>query len=132
MFQRFVAGSAIASIAIGLGALAVVLTPALTLQKIYPLTPIWCFVPLAWGIWVLLAPAIWVPERLPLWGAVLGLIAGSLAAFVLNLPSRILGETVPGALRGVAVVVITFFYYLMWMLVRVAWPSLASTTTERR
>ena len=46
MFQRFAAGCTIASVAIALGALVVVLTPALTLQRIDPLTIIWCFVPL--------------------------------------------------------------------------------------
>jgi hypothetical protein len=131
MFQRFAAGNAIASMAIALGALVVVLTPGLTFERIYPLTIIWCFAPLAWGAWALLAPAAWVPQRLPLWGAILGLMAGSLAAFVLNLPSRVLGETVPGTGRGVAVAVMAVFYYFLWMLVRIAYRSLASTTSGR-
>ena len=131
MLQRFVAGSGIASIAIALGALALTLMPTLTLQRIYPLTIIWCFVPLAWGIWALLAPATWVPKRLPTWGAILGLIAGSLAAFVLNLPSRVFGATIPVTLRGVAVVVMAGFYYLLWMLVRATCRSLTPRTTER-
>jgi len=126
MFQRFFAASTIASIAIAVGALAILLTPALTFQRIYPLTIVWCFVPLAWGMWALLAPPAWVPERLPLWGAILGLIAASLAAFVFNLPARILGVPVPATLRGVAVVVMAMLYYLLWMLVRVACRSLAS------
>jgi len=130
MFQRFVAASAIASVVIAFGALVVVLAPALTLQRIYPLTIIWCFVPLAWGIWALLAPTAWVPQRFPLWGAILGLIAGSLAAFVLNLPSRILGETVPFTWRGLAVVVMAAFYYLLWLLVRNAYRSLASSKSR--
>jgi malate dehydrogenase (oxaloacetate-decarboxylating)(NADP+) len=76
MLQRFVAASATASIAFG--ALALILMPALPMARTYPLTVVWCFVPLAWGIWALIAPAAWVPKRLPLWGAILGLIAGSL------------------------------------------------------
>jgi hypothetical protein len=131
MFQRFAAGSAIASIAIALGALAVVLIPALTVQRTYPLTIIWCFAPLVWGIWALLAPAAWVPQRFPIWGAILGVIAGSLAAFVLNLPSRILGETTPITLRAAAVLVIAVLYYLLWMLVRLAFRSLTPTTKGR-
>jgi hypothetical protein len=55
----------------------------------------------------------------------LGLIAGALAAFVLNLPSRILGQTVPAALRGVGVGVIVVFYYVLWMLVRAVYRRLA-------
>ena len=71
MLQRFVAASATASIAIAFGALALILMPALPIARIYPLTVVWCFVPLAWGIWALIAPAAWVPKRLPLWGAIL-------------------------------------------------------------
>lgn len=131
MIQRFVAASGIASIAIALGALALVVIPALSLQRAYPLTTIWCFVPLAWGIWALIAPAAWLPQRLPTWGAILGLIAGSLGAFALNLPSRILGMTVPAVVRGVAVVVMAGFYYLLWMLVRVAYTSVAPKPEQR-
>ena len=127
MLQRFVAGSAIASIAIALGALTLILMPTLPLPRTYPLTIIWCFVPLAWGIWALIAPSAWIPKRLPLWGAILGLIAGSFAAFIINLPSRILGLTVSVPLRGVAVVVMVVFYYLLWMLVRITWRSLTPT-----
>jgi hypothetical protein len=129
MLQRFAAATAIASVAIAFGALvAVVLMPALTLQKIGLLTSIWCFVPLAWGLWALLAPAAWVPQRFPLWGAILGVMAGFMAAFVLNMPSRILGESVPAPLRGAGVLVMAAFYYSLWMLVRVAWRSLTATT----
>ena len=116
MLQRFVAASATASIAFG--ALALILMPALPMARTYPLTVVWCFVPLAWGIWALIAPAAWVPKRLPLWGAILGLIAGSLGAFVLNLPSRIFGEAVSIPVRAVAVVVMAAVYYLLWMVVR--------------
>ena len=41
--------------------------------------------------------------------------------FVLDLPSRILGITVPATFRGVGVLVMAAIYYLLWMLVRVAW-----------
>ena len=131
MFKRFAAASAVASILIALGGLAVLMMPALTLQRIYPLPIIWCFVPLVWGLWALLAPVAWVPQRLPLWGAILGLIAGSLAVFAFNLPSRILGATVPSALRGAAVLLIGVLYYLVWMLVRAAIRSPRPTASER-
>ena len=131
MFPRFVAGSGIASIAIALGTLALVIIPTLSLQRTYPLTTIWCFMPLAWGIWALITPASWMPQRLPIWGAILGLIAGSLGALVLNLPSRVFGTTVPVIVRGVAVVVMAGFYYLLWMLVPVAYTTLAARPEER-
>jgi hypothetical protein len=132
MFRRFAAGSAIASIAIALAAFAILLSPAVTLQRIYPLTIIWCFVPLVWGIWAALVPTAWVPQRFPLWGAILGLIGGSLAAFVLNLPSRILGNRVPAMFRGVGVLVMVALYYFLWMLVRVASRFLAGTTKQQQ
>lgn len=131
MFPRFAAGSAIASMVVALGALVMVLTPGLTFERIYPLTIIWCVAPLAWGVWALLAPAPWVPQRLPLWGAILGLMAGLLAAYVLNLPSRVLGETLSVAGRAVVVLVLTVFYYVLWMLVRVACRTLTSATPAR-
>ena len=132
MFQRFAAGTAVASVAIAIAALIVCFAPGLTFERIYPLTVLWCVAPLAWGIWALLTPSSWVPKRLPLWGAILGLMAGSLAAFVLNVPSRFFGTAVSATLRGVAVLVLTLFYYLCWILVRVACRSLVSAAPEKR
>ena len=129
MFQRFAAGTAIASIAIAIAAIFLSLTPGLKFERIYPLTIIWCCVPLAWGVWALLTPSAWMPKRLPLWGAFLGLFAGSMAAFVLNLPSRFLGEPVSMLVRAIAVLLMTFFYYLMWMLVRGACRRLGTAST---
>jgi hypothetical protein len=129
MFRRFVSGSAIASIAIACAAFVIVLTHGLAVPWFYPLTIVWCFAPLVWGIWAMIAPSSWVPQRLPIWGGMLGLIAGLLAAFVLNLPWRVLGITVPATARGMAVVVIVAFYYLLWMLVRVAYRALGTPTS---
>lgn len=131
MFPRFAASTAIASIAIALAALIVFLTPRMTFERIYPVTILWCLAPCAWGIWALLTPSSWMPKRLPLWGAILGLIAGTMAAFVLNLPSRFLGEAASPKLRGVVVLVGALFYYLLWMLVRVAYQSLISAGQQR-
>lgn len=129
MLRRFVAATAIASMGIACGALAILLIPNVTVERVYLLPLFWCFAPLAWGLWAMLAPSALVPQRLPIWGAILGLIAGTLAAFVLNLPSRILGQTVPAAPRGMGVVVIVAFYYALWMLVRVVYRRL-NTWTE--
>ncbi len=125
MFQRFAAGTAIASMAIAVAALAVLLIPILSFQSIYPLPVIWCIVPLVWGLWAMMAPKAWVPQRLPLWGAILGLVAGLLAAFVLNLPSQVARQPVSAPLRGLGVLFAVVFYYLLWMLVRIAYRSLA-------
>jgi len=74
----------------------------------------------------MLAPSGWVPQRLPIWGAILGLIGGLLGFFVLNLPLRVVGVTVPVMLRGMGVILIVVIYYLLWMLVRVAYRSVAA------
>jgi hypothetical protein len=128
MLRRFVAATAIASVGIACAALAILLIPAVTVQRVYLLPLFWCFAPLAWGLWAMLAPSAWVPQRLPIWGAILGLIAGMLAAFVLNLPLQILGRSVPAAFRGIGVVVIVAFYYVLWMLVRVVYRRLNAWT----
>jgi len=132
MFARFAAATAVVSAAIALAGLVVVLTPGLTFAKIYPLPIIWCFAPLVWGLWAWLTPSTWMPQRLPLWGAILGVIGGSFGAFVLNMPSRLLGEEVSPYVRGVAVLVMALFYYALWMLVRAAYRALAGVASEKK
>jgi hypothetical protein len=129
MFQRFAAGTAVASIVIAIASTTVSVIPGLKFERIYPITILWCCLPLFWGVWAVLTPPAWVPKRLPLWGSILGLFAGSMGAFVLNLPSRFLGEPVPMLSRAIAVLVGTLLYYLMWMLVRGALRWLAGTTS---
>lgn len=131
IFQRFAASTAIASSAIAIAVLIVCIVPGLNFSRIYPLLMFWCVAPAVWGIWALLTPAAWMPKRLPLWGAILGLIAGSLAAFVLNLPYRLFGVAVQPGLRGVAVLIMATFYYLLWMLVRAAYQSLSTSSSRR-
>ena len=77
----------------------------------------------------MLIPAAWMPKRLPLWGAFLGLVAGLMAVLVLNLPSRFLGQPVSMLVRVIAVPAGPLLYYLMWMLVRETWRRLAKTTS---
>jgi drug/metabolite transporter (DMT)-like permease len=129
MFQQFAAGTSIASIGIAIAAITLSLIPGLKFERIYPITILWCCAPLAWGVWAVLTPSTWMPKRLPLWGAFLGLFAGSMAAFVLNLPSRFLGAPVSILARATLVLFITLFYYLLWMLVRGACRCLAGTTS---
>ena len=125
MFRRFAAASAVASVAIGIAGLAVSLLPIGSAPRFYVVLRIWCLAPLIWGLWAMVTPKSWVPQRLPLWGAILGLIAGLFAVLVLNLPLRIVGVDLSVPLRGLAVLIAVAFYYLLWMLVRVAYRSLA-------
>ncbi|MGD0694397.1 MAG: hypothetical protein ABSB82_06035 [Terriglobia bacterium] len=124
MIRRFVSGSAIASLVIACAALAVLVTPGLGAQRFYPVAFVWCFAPLAWGLWAAFAPGKWVPDRLPVWGAVLGLMGGVLVMFGLNVPSRVLGAVVPVIWRAAGVAVAAVGYYFLWMLVRLAYRSL--------
>jgi hypothetical protein len=123
MLQRLVAGTAIASLVIAVGAFVVLLLPGL---KASSLTTIWCFVPLLWGVWAMCAPSNWVPRRLPMWGAILGLIAGWFAAFVVNVPLRLLGVELPTGVRVLVVFVAALLYYLLWMLVRALYRAIAA------
>ena len=126
MIQRFAAGSMVAAVVVALALLVVLSIPTLTVQRMSPLITLWCFAPAAWGLWALIAPKAWIPQRLPLWGAILGSIAGVLAAFVLNLPLRVFGQLLPVYLRGVGFLFLVVFYFLLWMLVRAAYRCLPS------
>ncbi len=125
MLRRFVAASSIACIGIAFATFVISLVPGLSWQRAYPLAVLWCFAPFVWGIWAMLAPSSGVPERLPAWGALLGLIAALGAAFVLNLPSRVLGQAVPAPLRSIWVIVMVVAYYFLWMLVRAVYRAIA-------
>jgi len=128
MLRRFVAASVVACVGIACAAFIVSMIPGLPWQRAYPLAVMWCFAPAVWGIWAMLAPSSGVPERLPVWGALLGLIVGLDCAFVLNLPSRVLGQTVPAAIRGLEVIALAVLYYFLWMLVRVVYRAIAPAT----
>ncbi len=124
MLRRFVAATAVASVAIMGATLVMLLSLGLKVERSYPLAFIWCCAPAAWGFWAALAPPSWVPKRLPVWGAILGLLAGTLGAFVLNLPAHILEIPVPLSARAAGVVVMTAFYFVLWMLVRIVYRAL--------
>ena len=122
MLQRFSATSTVASVIIAVGAIASLLPPRWPAADALVLTTAWCFVPLAWGVWAILAPASWVPRRFPMWGAILGVVAGIIAGPVLDLPLRLAG------LRGVrwtTLIVGPIFYYVLWLMVPIAYRSLS-------
>ena len=121
MLQRFAAASAVASVVIAVGAIASLLPPRWPAADARVLTTAWCFVPLAWGLWAMLAPSRWVPARLPVWGAILGVIAGIIAGPLLDLPARLIGLL---DMRWLTLVVGPAFYYVVWLLVPVAYRTL--------
>ena len=124
MLQRFAAASSVGALIIAVGALVSLIPPRWPAADARLLTTAWCFVPLAWGLWAILAPAGWVPRRLPLWGGILGAIAGIVAGPVLHLPSRLAG------FRGdwIALIAGPVLYYVVWLLVPVAYRSLGLNT----
>ena len=124
MLRRFAAGAVVASITLAIATALVLMIPSVRLQQLSPLLALWCVAPCVWGLWAMLAPSGWVPERLPIWGTMLGIFAGLMAIFVLNVPSRILGVSVPATLRASLVLIIALFYYLLWTVVGVVYRKL--------
>lgn len=128
--QQFVAAAAVAAVVIALGAAAVLMVPIFRpLSIFWPLPMIWCFVPLAWGVWSLLAPATVVPERLPWWGATLGAVAGIGAGFVLDRLGRPIGQPLPLGVRLLLVPFAFAVYYAFWMAVRAVYCRLVPQGT---
>ncbi|MBI3406312.1 MAG: hypothetical protein HY046_12735 [Acidobacteria bacterium] len=130
MFRRFAAAASVASVFIGLGGLFVTFIPFGALPGRALALRLWCVAPLAWGLWAMLAPKSWVPDRLPLWGAILGLFAGVFAMLVLDMPHRVFGVDLPAAVRGLGVLSAIGFYFLLWMLVRSAIRVLGAENTR--
>lgn len=124
MLRRFVSATTVASVAIACVAIVVFAVPGVSRERVFPLLLVWLCAPAVWGLWAMVAPRAWVPRFLPAWGALLGLLAGTGAVFVLNLPSRVFGQQIPLGLRPVAVLVVAAFYYVLWMLVRLVLAEL--------
>lgn len=127
MLRRFAAASTVASILVGIAVtVATVVVPSDQLPRLFPILRVWCLVPVLWGVWAMLAPPTWMPERLPWWGGILGVLLGLFIMIVANIPEQVVGEPVPVTLRAAAVVVLAVVYYLLWMLVRMAWRALGT------
>ncbi len=123
MFRRFAAGCTVGCIAIAVATLGVVLVPGIPLQKFSVILALWCAVPCVWGLWAMAAPAAWVPQKLPWWGAVLGAIAG-FNAVVFNLPYRFFELSIPLTTRAFAILLGAVIYYLLWSVVEYAYKKL--------
>lgn len=131
MLRRFASGCVVGSVAVAVGSLAVLFLPFTRVMHFTPVLFIWCIVPLIWGLWATIAPNSWIPDRLPIWGALLGVIAGLLAAFVLDMPSRVLGEQISAAARSSGVIVMVVFYFVTWMLVGSVYRHLTTGVYRR-
>lgn len=126
MLRRFAAATATASAVLAFVSLLVLLLP-LPLERFAPVLAVWCVLPAVWGVWAMAAPRDWVPVRLPLWGAILGIAAGVIVLLVLNVPGRVRLLDVPLPYRVAGVVVLTIFYYLLWTVVARIYRALAAS-----
>ena len=126
MIQRFASASAVATVLIALVAGGFRLSPVQNMEGRYLLTTVWCMVPLAWGVWAILIPKSWLPHRLPLWGAILGLIGGLFGVFVLDLPLQVLGIAVPVGQKVIFILLAIGIYYLLWFIVRRVYQALTT------
>ncbi len=129
MLRRFFAATAVASCLIALASAGTWLL-AIPAEARVLLTALWCFVPLAWGVWALLAPPRIVPNYLPSWGAGLGLIVGVMAGFVLDMPAKVLGQPLPWT-HWAALVIGPVAYYLFWMIVRAVYVRTTPASGQR-
>ena len=125
MFHCFAAATAVAAPVVGVATCILLALPGVPLERLAPLLSLWCVVAALWGVWAMLTPRAWLPERLPAWGAILGVMAGTFAMLVLDLPSRVSGASVPAGWRALGVLLLVLAYYLLWMLVRRAYRALA-------
>jgi hypothetical protein len=126
MLRRFAAGAMVACVAIAVGAATVLVVLGMSAQRVAPILAAWCMVPCFWGLWAMLAPPKWVPERFPVWGAILGTMA-ALGALLVDLPARIFGVSLPAIARVFGVVAGSLFYYFLWMVVRSVYTKLADS-----
>lgn len=125
MLLRFASATAVVSVALGFAALIALVIPGIPRERFTPILFLWCFLPVIWGLWAMLAPRSWVPGRLPLWGAMLGVPLGAVAMFILNLPERIFEIDAPVGSRALGLALIVVVYYLLWLLVRLSYRALA-------
>jgi hypothetical protein len=129
MLRRYVSASAVASMATAFAAICVYFMPKALRPGIFALLLVWLCLPVVWGVWAMLAPRSWTPQRLPSWGAALGVIAGIGAYFVLNVSARF-GMTVSAPYRAVGVLGVVVVYYVLWTIVRTVFVSLSKPEAE--
>lgn len=125
MLIRFAAAAVVASVAIAVGSLLIPFLLVFNPEGFCAVTRLWCAIPVVWGVWAMLTPRGWMPARLPHWGAILGLLLGLVALLIFNMPARAFFLRLPAEARIAGMFVLGGFYYLLWVLVRKVYESLA-------
>ena len=118
MLRRFASAATVASILVACAATIIGLLPADVREQVIPVLLAWVCLPAIWGAWATLTPATWTPDRLPVWGSLLGVLAGVGALFLVDAPKRLLGFDASVVERIAGVFAFAAFYFLLWMLVR--------------
>lgn len=118
MLQRFLSAAAVPGvlIAFAAGGLFVLTHMYHELNNPYLAAVGWCSLPLVWGVWAMLTPKAWWPERLARWGAILGVVLGYTVMFILRVPDRI-NLKLPMAGKLIAMMIIVLLYAVLWMIV---------------
>lgn len=129
MLRRFAAGSVVACIVTAIASAGALTFAGVNPERLALILAIWCLVPCVWGTWAMLSPLSWVPRRLPIWGTILGIVAGLMAMFVLNIPYRILGVVVPATAGALGVLVAALIYYLLWTMVEIVYNRLSGSSS---
>lgn len=124
MLQRFASAATVGTILIAMAALTFSLVNPPRPEARYLVATVWCVVPVIWGLWAMLMPASWVPRRMPVWGAILGAVAGFVAGTVLDLPARVFDAPASTGLRIGILILAVVLYGLFWMLVREMYTAL--------
>lgn len=131
MWTRFASAAAVASVIITLAVAGLRLSGVQGPEARELIVSIWCVLPMAWGVWAMLAPSAWVPLRLPAWGALLGFMAGVVALFVLDVPARLGGESFPAWASVAGVILAVVIYYVLWRIVQRGYEALAESGVTR-
>jgi hypothetical protein len=117
MLIRFASAAAVASVLIALVALGLLLNTSFTVEGQIALLTVWCLLPAIWGVWAVAAPKSWFPQHLILWGAILGLLLGSVVMFVFDVPGRLGIEEMTTWWKGALLPVIVVVYAVLWKVV---------------
>lgn len=127
MLRRFAAAASVASILVACAATIIGLLPADVREQAIPVLLAWVCLPAIWGAWATLTPQTWTPDRLPVWGSLLGVLAGLGAVFLVDAPKRLLGFEANLGERIAAVVAFAALYFLLWTVVRKVLLSLTAS-----
>ena len=132
MLRRFAAASLIPSCLIAIGGVALIAFRLLANQRYYQMAVLWCLVPVVWGLWAMVMPKTWFPQKLFAWGAILGVVAYVMGALVINVPLRVAGIVLPMWAKIAGFVIAPVVYGGLWMLIGPVYRALSPDETPAR